>query len=974
MNSPFKFLDAYTKQDKDIFFGRERETEDLFQKVFESKILLVYGISGTGKTSIINCGLANKFEDSDWMPVYVRRGKDMNTSLDIELEKASLTELDSSSSLTKRIKSLYLDFFKPVYLIFDQFEELFIFGNDEERKILVENIHELVDSNVECRCIFSLREEYLAHLSEFESLIPEFLSNRQRIEKMTRQQARDVIEGPCLANGIELEQDFPDTLLEKLSPGSTKVELTYLQVFLDMIFRLSAGQNRFTIDQIEKAGEVSDLLGNFLEEQINTLDDPETGLLVLKAFVSMQGTKKLISLDEIGVFAQTFGSSVDPQVLTELLLHFVNLRVLKDKDENDLYELRHDSLASKIYEKITLVEKELLEIKDFLENAYMNNQRRGVLLLENDLTYIAPYLDKLFLSKEIMQLISTSKKAAARKITRRRRLIAVGAIALIVVLTVFSGWAIKERQEAVKQSEIARDQEFEAIIARNDALDAEYDAENAKDEALRQKALADSALVIAEKQRNVAEYQRKISIQQRDLAEQMAVAAEVAREEAVSMQAVAEEERIKAEETSRKALHQLYLFNAQEFAAQSIAIKSSDTLKALFALTALELYEYGNEIYADTGDIQMSKRKIDQALREAIFHLQPNTLAEGEVWDVEWNEKLIMFSNDLGKIQIAEIDSTAHAGSRIRIIKEIDVPGDPVITKIVSLDREDKIAFGTSDGQVVVLESIYETNMPIRKMHEHNMSIESMIYIPEKDLLIASSIDRLVSIVSFQNWTYDSHYMNSRVNSIAQIDEKRILISTESEIYSWDLDEVENGPELILSGYSGIKAIAWDKLNQIVVVAMPNALDFILLDDNNGILEKKGAIVYEMPNMLGHWSAIEISNDYQWLATAITNGTIYLWELSALSKALSKSFGDRRLDEVFYPISVANNAKKIFCLKFDPDSKHLLYGSNYFISLAMVSREDIIGELEEICIDYGKGKQVWLHFKKGEITLPRFEK
>ena len=33
--SPFKFLDSYTKEDRDIFFGREAEVEELYQKVFE---------------------------------------------------------------------------------------------------------------------------------------------------------------------------------------------------------------------------------------------------------------------------------------------------------------------------------------------------------------------------------------------------------------------------------------------------------------------------------------------------------------------------------------------------------------------------------------------------------------------------------------------------------------------------------------------------------------------------------------------------------------------------------------------------------------------------------------------------------------------------------------------------------------------------------------------------------------------------
>ena len=72
MNSPFKFLDSYNKEDKEIFFGCERETEELYQKVFKSKIMLVYGVSGTGKSSLIICGLANIFQDTDWLPLNIR--------------------------------------------------------------------------------------------------------------------------------------------------------------------------------------------------------------------------------------------------------------------------------------------------------------------------------------------------------------------------------------------------------------------------------------------------------------------------------------------------------------------------------------------------------------------------------------------------------------------------------------------------------------------------------------------------------------------------------------------------------------------------------------------------------------------------------------------------------------------------------------------------------------------------------------
>ena len=77
LKSPFKFLDSYVKEDKDIFFGRDNEIDEIYTKVFQSNLLLIYGASGTGKSSLINCGLANKFVDADWLPINIRRGKDI---------------------------------------------------------------------------------------------------------------------------------------------------------------------------------------------------------------------------------------------------------------------------------------------------------------------------------------------------------------------------------------------------------------------------------------------------------------------------------------------------------------------------------------------------------------------------------------------------------------------------------------------------------------------------------------------------------------------------------------------------------------------------------------------------------------------------------------------------------------------------------------------------------------------------------
>ncbi len=452
LQSPFKFLDAYTKDDRDIFFGRDREIEEMYQKVFESKMLLVYGISGTGKTSLINCGLANKFEDSDWLPVYVRRGRSILESLERELGKVALSKIQSAvgnrqsakknftgDQIVKALQSIYLDHFKPIYLIFDQFEELFIFGDREEREEFIQIVKSVVDSDVQCRFIFSIREEYLAGVTEFEAVIPEFLANRMRIEKMTGKNAIQVIEGPCKVQNIEVEEGFSEVLLQKLNPGSNEVELTYLQVFLDRTFRLAIDKEKekpgFTNDLLKQVGDVSDLLGSFLEEQISALDDPDTGLIILKSFVSIKGTKRQVTLEDVSDFATTLGKKISEEELKSLITRFVNLRILRDKDESGRYELRHDSLAAKIYEKITLVEKEVMEVRLFIESAYNTYQSRKTLLSDEDLKYIATYEDRLFLGKVLQEFVNKSKAEifARRRAFRRITSISTAGFILIVI-------------------------------------------------------------------------------------------------------------------------------------------------------------------------------------------------------------------------------------------------------------------------------------------------------------------------------------------------------------------------------------------------------------------------------------------------------------------------------------------------------------------------------------------------------------
>ena len=83
--SPFRLLRPYRKEDIRYYFGRDKETRQLYDALMRSKFMMVYGASGTGKTSLIQCGLQSMYSPRDWMPVLVRRSSDFLTPIREEL-------------------------------------------------------------------------------------------------------------------------------------------------------------------------------------------------------------------------------------------------------------------------------------------------------------------------------------------------------------------------------------------------------------------------------------------------------------------------------------------------------------------------------------------------------------------------------------------------------------------------------------------------------------------------------------------------------------------------------------------------------------------------------------------------------------------------------------------------------------------------------------------------------------------------
>jgi hypothetical protein len=388
--SPFKFLDSYTKNDKNIFFGRDEEIKAIYELVQVSKLVLIYGASGTGKTSLIECGLSNKFSEADWFDVRIRRGNVPFLEATIQAVKRKLNEeINIDRPLVDSVQSLYYNNFIPIYLIFDQFEELFIMGDEKERIDFFNALADLVHLKVPCKILLIVREEYLAYFHDFEKIISIIYDNRFRIERMNQDKLEKVIKGTIQTPQYDIQFNDPDAntqlIIENLRNDRYEVDLTNLQVYLDRLYKvdLQRGEQNhelrppFNFDKvlIEKVGKLPQVISLFLDEQVTdidkTIDYNNATLTILKLFVTDEGTKKSRSLN--GIIDEFEKNKILPiPVVNRCVVELYERRILKELVIGDelRYEILHDLLAGQVFERFSMEEKEFIRAERMIRDGY----------------------------------------------------------------------------------------------------------------------------------------------------------------------------------------------------------------------------------------------------------------------------------------------------------------------------------------------------------------------------------------------------------------------------------------------------------------------------------------------------------------------------------------------------------------------------------------------------------------------------
>ena len=565
---PFKFLDAYTREDSPFFFGREEEIEDLYQMVFQSDLLLIYGFSGTGKTSLIQCGLASKFQSHDWLALYIRRGSNLNTSLEKALLEAGAPQAEKTanldwlnqdwsrpgssanvsnlSPLAQRFKNIYLKHFKPIYLIFDQFEELYILGNKSEQEQFIQTVQEILQVKQPVKIILSIREEYLGYLYDFERAVPELLRKKLRVERMNFEKVNSVLKGVSQAaqSNVRLAPGEEDAVAEgvfKAILGMEKnkrlfIELPYFQMFMDKLYlHITQDEKREQEALINRAAlegmkNIDDVLRDLVNELVQTLairleQNPEQIWKILSPLVTLEGTKEPLSEAQL----QQRLPSLSPTLISRVLQAFSGTPILRYSEDEGWYEIAHDSLALQIHERRSEEEIGLLQIQSMVKNAVALSEKTRSYFDAKQLNLIEAYEGKFQPSAEEQDWISRSRQYLEEKemaeqarqqaeLTKARRqlrtvigLLSLAGIALIVAVYFWYDARISE-QEALSSELQARSNLRKSHLAEVQRLEREIElAESNVTAFTRYK--ADQDVLKAEKAKIVQYQKRRDSLQ-----------------------------------------------------------------------------------------------------------------------------------------------------------------------------------------------------------------------------------------------------------------------------------------------------------------------------------------------------------------------------------------------------------------------------------------------------------------------------
>ncbi|WP_236573259.1 nSTAND1 domain-containing NTPase [Streptomyces sp. GS7] len=463
-SAPYRGLARFETGDQERFFGRGALTDALVRLVREHRVAALFGPSGSGKSSLLRAGLIPCLQHTQ----------------DPGLRPAALRILTPGPHPVRSHQQLFTpaEADGDVWLIIDQFEELFSLCHDaEERNRFIDLLLAAEGPGSRLRVVLGVRADFYPRCAEHRGLVAALQHATLMVGPMSPAELREAIVRPATAENLVVERALTSRLIDDLTdePGG----LPLLSHALLETWRRRRGRT-MTVDAYEAAGGVHGAVAQTAEHLYTQLSPAQAHLarrILLRLIAPGEGTQ-----DTRRPAPHAELDTDNPTDTRIVLEHLARARLITLDD--DTADLAHEALITSWPRLRAWIEehRERLRLHRKLTEAAQAWEElghdagvlyRGTRLAATKEAFATPEAraeltvpERAFL--DVSRTAEESAQAAVHRRTRRLRQLVALLTAAFLVAGVTTVLAVRARQSADRQRNIAvsRQVAIEAMAQR----------------------------------------------------------------------------------------------------------------------------------------------------------------------------------------------------------------------------------------------------------------------------------------------------------------------------------------------------------------------------------------------------------------------------------------------------------------------------------------------------------------------------
>lgn len=370
LSGPYRGLVPYSAEDAAFFFGRETDREIVIANLLGSRLTLLYGASGVGKSSILQAGVVSQLRKTEGAAVvsFATWQGDPVAGL---LRAAGAPE---GSGLTAGLGAATERLDGNLLVILDQFEEYFLYHPEaSEGDRFAEELARAVNaSDLRVNFLIAVREDALARLDRFKGRIPALFGNYLRLDHLDRAAGRAAIEKPLAEwsrreGPVEISPDLVEAVLDQVAVGrlslgdggagskreeSGRIEAPYLQLVMHRLWEVETarGSQLLRPETLAELGGAEKIVQTHLDSTLAafTPEERRTAAGALRFLVTRGGSKIALSLEDLAEFTGTSPAELEPVLLRLTESRVRILRPVADPGGAIRYEIFHDVLGGAV--------------------------------------------------------------------------------------------------------------------------------------------------------------------------------------------------------------------------------------------------------------------------------------------------------------------------------------------------------------------------------------------------------------------------------------------------------------------------------------------------------------------------------------------------------------------------------------------------------------------------------------------------